>query len=125
MNKTDKIEYEYIKAIKLNPVNASLYNDYAVFLNKYRKDDIMAIRYLNKALKFNPDNKVYKTNLNILLKKQSRKIENRKNMFLLFLTGVIAWIGYMGYTNMMNIMSLFILAQLVLNSRRTMNKIYN
>jgi tetratricopeptide (TPR) repeat protein len=119
------MEYEYIKAIKSNPTNASLYNDYAVFLNRYRKDDIQAIKYLNRAIKFNPNNGVYKTNLNILLKKQTQKFETRENIFILFLTSVMIWIGYMGYTNIMNIMSLFILAQLVLNNKTTFSKNYN
>ena len=125
MNRTDRMEYEYIKAIKSNPTNASLYNDYAVFLNRYRNDDIQAIKYLNRAIKFNPNNGVYKTNLNILLKKQTQKFETRKNIFILFLTSVMIWIGYMGYTNIMNIMSLFILAQLVLNNKTTFSKNYN
>ena len=125
MNRTDRMEYEYIKAIKSNPTNASLYNDYAVFLNRYRKDDILAIKYLNRAIKFNPNNGVYKTNLNILLKKQAQKYETRKNIFILFLISVMIWIGYMGYTNIMNIMSLFILAQLVLNNRKTLGENFN
>ena len=38
MNTIEKMENEYMKALKTNPCNASLNNDYAVFLYKYKHD---------------------------------------------------------------------------------------
>jgi len=117
MNRIDKMENEYMKAINLNPYNASLYNDYAVFLSKYRKDNISAIKYFNRAVKFSPNNAIYKSNLNKLLKKYEAKNCIRHYVFLVFLVGVMLWIGYAGYTNFMNVFSLFVLAQVVIQSK--------
>ena len=39
MNKIERMELEYKKAIKYYPTNASIYNDYAVFLHRYKKDN--------------------------------------------------------------------------------------
>lgn len=115
MNKIDKMEYEYAKAIKLNPTNAALYNDYAVFLHKYKKDVNGAIKYFNRALKFDYDNKTYKSNLYKILKSKRLKNRNRYYIFSLVIAGIMIWIGYNGYTNFMNLLSLFVLVQIVLN----------
>ena len=115
MNKLEKIEKEYVKAIKSNPTNSILYNDYAVFLDKYRNDYEGAFKYLNKALKFEPQNSFYQTNLNRIIKKYEAKSNRRNGIFLIFLIGVMTWIGYNGYTNFMNLLTLFVLAQTVLN----------
>ena len=118
MNKTDRIENEYLKAINANPCNSSLYNDYAIFLSKYRKDNISAVKYLNRAIKFSPDNAIYKSNLNKIIKQYKAKNQVRYTIFLIFLISVMLWIGYEGYTNFMNIFSLFVLAQVVLQSKK-------
>ena len=125
MNKTDKMEYEYIKAIKLNPVNASLYNDYAVFLHRYKRDLDGALIYLNRAIKFDPENKIYKSNLYKILK--TRKIKNRKRHYILSLAvaAVMFFIGYNGYANFMNLLSLFVLVQIVLNYQNNLDRSYS
>lgn len=115
MNRNDRIEFEYKKAIKNNPCNAALFNDYAVFIDKYRHDFDLSVKYLNRAIKFEPENNLYKSNLNKLLKKYEIKTQKRYTVFTLFLVGVMLWIGYQGYTNFMNIFALFLLAQIVLN----------
>ena len=120
MNKIEKVEQEYKKAIKINPTNSSLYNDYAVFLSKYRKDLGASLKYLNLALKLNPENKIFKSNLNKIIKQQEIKVQRRHNIFLLFIIGVMLWIGYEGYTNFLNLLTLFVLAQTVLNYPKTL-----
>ncbi len=120
MNKIERVEKEYKKAIKVNPTNSSLYNDYAVFLSKYRKDLESSLKYLNLALKLNPENKIFKSNLNKIIKQQEIKIQRRHNIFLLFIIGVMLWIGYEGYTNFLNLLTLFVLAQTVLNYPKTL-----
>lgn len=117
MNKIDKIDYEYKKAIKFNPFNAALYNDYAVFLEKYKHDFELSVKYLNRAIKFEPENKLYKNNLNKLIKKYNLKTQKRYTIFTLILVGIMFWIGYQGYTNFMNIFALFILAQIILSNQ--------
>lgn len=125
MNRTDKMEYEYIKAIKLNPANPALYNDYAVFLHKYKRDLDGAVLYLNRAIKFDPENTIYKSNLCKILK--IRKLKTRKRHYLLSLAiaAIMFWIGYNGYTNFMNLFSLFVLVQIVLNYQNNLNGIYS
>lgn len=124
MNKTDTIKYEYIKAIRMNPVNASLYNDYAVFLHKYKKDVDGALFYLNRAIKFDPHNKVYRTNVYKILKSRKTKVQHRYYVLSLIVAAVMVWIGCNGYTNIMNLLSLFVLVQIVLNYQNNFNKIY-
>ena len=50
MNKTDKIEKEFIKAIKTYPQNAELYNDYAMFLYRFKNDYITASNFKKKLI---------------------------------------------------------------------------
>ena len=118
MNKLDRIENEYLKAIHINPYNASLYNDYAIFLSKYKNDSLSAVKYLNRAIKFAPTNPIYKSNMAKLIKKYETKNNLRYTIFTLFVVGVMLWIGIEGYTNFMNIFSLFVLAQIVLYSQK-------
>jgi len=122
MNKTDKIEYEFQKAIFQNPINASLYNDYAVFLSKYRKDYCAALKNFSRAIKFDPQNKIYKSNFNKTIRLQENKINFRHNIFMIFLISVMSWIGINGYTNIMNLFSLFVIAQLVLSYKQSISK---
>lgn len=124
MNKTEKIKYEYLKAIKMNPANAPLYNDYAVFLHKFEHDDKGALFYLNRAIKFDPDNKTYKANVVKILKSRKTKVYRRYYVLSLMVAAVMFWIGYNGYTNLMNLLSLFVLVQIVLNYQNNFNKIY-
>ena len=119
MNRNDRIDFEYKKAIKNNPYNAVLYNDYAVFLDKYRHDFEASLKYLNRAIKFDPENRLYKYNLNKLIKKYEMKAQKRYTIFTLFLIGVMFWIGYQGYTNFMNIFALFVLAQIILSYQKS------
>ena len=118
MKRVDKVENEFIKAINIQPCNASLYNDYAVFLSKYRKDNFTALKYLNRAIKFAPENMIYKSNFNKLIKKCESENNLKYTIFLLFIVAIMMWIGFKGYTNFMNIFSLFILAQTVLQTRK-------
>ena len=126
MNKLDRVEYEYQKAIELNPNNASLYNDYAVFLNRYRKDYRAALKYLNRAIKFEPDNKIYKLNFNKTIRDCERCACRRYNLFLIFLIGVMIWIGINEYTNIMNLLSLLVLSQMILSyQKNNFKKLYS
>ena len=122
MKKMDRIEYEYQRAIKENPNNAFLYNDYGIFLSKYKKEYKHALKYFNRAIKFEPSNKIYKLNFNRTLQKQEQQISLRHNIFMVFLIGEMSWIGINEYTNVMNLVSLFILAQLVLTYQRNNSK---
>ncbi len=122
MNRTDKLEYEYIKAIKTNPCNSSLYNDYGVFLEKYRNDDYSAIKYFNRAIRLAPNKQIYKSNLNKILKKLEAKSRRRHMIFVIFLACLMFWLGYNGYSNFANIVPLFLLAQIILNSQRNYTK---
>jgi tetratricopeptide (TPR) repeat protein len=120
MNKIEKVETEYKKAIKINPTNSSLYNDYAVFLSKYRKDVDSAYKDISVALRLNPKNRILKSNINKILQQQELKSRRRHNIFLLFIVVVMLWIGYEGYTNFLNLLTLFVLAQTVLNYPKTL-----
>ena len=117
MNKFDKLENEYIKAIDNNPCNASLYNDYAVFLNKYKRDFYNSAKYLTRAIRLEPNNYIYKSNLNKIIKKHNNKNHIRYIIFALFILGIILWIACNGYSNFVNTISLFLLAQIVLHAR--------
>ena len=125
MNRTEKIEREYAKAIAANPTNSELYNDFAVFLYKYKKDTLNAIKYLNRATKFSPDNKIYKSNIQKILKSHNKKLHRRYYIFSLVVAGIMFWIGYNGYTNFMNLLSLFVLVQIVLNYQNNLNEVYS
>lgn len=118
MNRINKINIEYQKALKYNPKNTNLYNDYAVFLHKYKKDTDSAIKYLCKAIQFEPQNIIYKSNYKKLLREKNLKNRKRYNIFLLIIAGVMVWISFNGYTNFMNILSLFLLAQIVINNQK-------
>lgn len=125
MDRTDKIGYEFQKAILQNPNNASLYNDYAVFLSTYKKNYVLALKYFNRAIKFEPDNKIYKSNFNKTIQKHEKEFLFRHNVFMFFLIGVMIWIGVNGYTNIMNLLSLFVLAQIVLiYQKNNIKKLY-
>ena len=118
MNRIDRMEYEYQRAIRTNSNNATLYNDYGVFLTKYRKDYKQALKYFNRAIKFEPENKIYKSNFNKTIHKQEQKISLIHNIFMVALAGVMSWIGLNGYTNIMNLLSLFVLSQIVLTYQK-------
>ncbi len=118
MNRLDVMEYEYRKAISTNLNNATLYNDYGVFLTKYRKDYKQALKYFNRAIKFEPENRIYKSNFNKTIRKQEQKLSLIHNVFMVFLVCIMSWIGLNGYTNIMNLLSLFVLAQIVLTYQK-------
>ena len=125
MNRIARMEAEYINAIESNPTNSEIYNDYAVFLYRYKKDTISALKYLNRAIKFAPDNKIYKSNIQKILKSRKAKIRRRYYIFSLIVAGIMFWIGYNGYTNFMNLFSLFVLVQIVLNYQNNLNGVYS
>lgn len=120
MSMVKKIENEYKRAIKSCPENASLYNDYAVFLCKYKNNRELALKYMSKALMFNPSNKTFKSNYLKLRKRvNSQKTSRKHNVFAICVVVLMVWLGYNGYSNFMNMLSLFIVAQIVLDSRKT------
>ena len=125
MNRIDRLEAEYINAIESNPTNSEIYNDYAVFLYRYKNDTISALKYLNRAIKFAPNNKIYKSNIKKILKSRKTKICRRYYIFSLVVVGIMFWIGYNGYTNLMNLFSLFVLVQIVLNYQNNLNGVYS
>ena len=118
MNRLDVMEYEYQKAIRTNLNNATLYNDYGIFLTKYKKNYNRALKCFSKAIKLEPENNVYKSNFNKTIRRQEQKLSFRHNVFMVFLVCVMGWIGLNGYTNVMNLLSLFVLAQIVLTCQK-------
>ena len=125
MNKIQKMENEYKKALVCNPYNASLYNDYALFLYKYKKDTENSLKQLNRAIKFDPLNRVYKMNYLKIIRNRDLGVGKRYNFFILFVLGIMLWLGFSGYNNYMNMFSLFIVAQIVINYQKTIYKTHD
>ena len=103
--------------------NASLYNDYAIFLFKYKKDINNSIKYLNKAIKTEPGNKVYKANFARIMNERESSLSNIYTIFILGVVGIMLWLGYNGYTNYMNVFSLFAVIQLALHQQKRIVRI--
>lgn len=125
MNKVEKIEREFLKAIKSDLNNADLYNDYAIFLCRYRNDYDRALGFLKKALALNPYNKIYRENYSNVLRKTGTRINMYHSFLVLVIVGVMGWLSYSGYHNFLNMFSLFIVAQIVMNYQKNLLKKYN
>ncbi len=125
MNKIQRIETEYKKALAGNQFNASLYNDYALFLYRYKRDVEASLKQLNRAIKFDPENRMYKTNYIKIVKSRGAAVKKRYNLFAIFVVSLMLWLGFSGYNNYMNMLSLFIVAQIVINYQRTLYKTHD
>lgn len=125
MNKTLKIEKEFTKAIKLYPNSAELYNDYAMFLYRYKNDYNEATNLLKKAIRLAPENKIYKFNYNKIIRQTEIKIGNYYNLLILAIIGIMVWLSTNGYNNFLNIFSLFAVAQIIINYRKNTIKRFN
>lgn len=122
MNKIRSIENEFRKALKMYPNSAELYNDYGMFLYRYKKDCGNAAKFLIKALRINPENKLYRYNYNKIIREASTKFENYHNFLVLLIFAIMVWLGFNGYNNLMNMVSLFLLAQIIMNYQKNLNK---
>jgi len=125
MNQIEKIEKEFINSIKLNPYNADLYNDYAIFLCKYKNDYTKACGLLKKAHSLNPYNKIYKYNYSKILRKSDDKFDIYHNLLIFAIVGIMTWLSINEYHNFLNMFSLFIVAQIVMNYQKNICKKYN
>lgn len=125
MNKTLKIEKEFTKAIKLYPNSAELYNDYAMFLYRYKNDYNEATNLLKKAIRLAPENKIYKFNYNKIIRQTEIKIGNYYNLLILAIVAIMVWLSTNGYNNFLNIFSLFAIAQIIINYRKNTIKRFN
>lgn len=125
MNKTLKIEKEFTKAIKLYPNSAELYNDYAMFLYRYKNDYNEATNLLKKAIRLAPENKIYKFNYNKIIRQTEIKIGNYYNLLILAIVAIMVWLSTNGYNNFLNIFSLFAVAQIIINYRKNTIKRFN
>ncbi len=125
MNETDKIEKEFLKAIKTYTKNAELYNDYAMFLYRYKNDYITASQLLYKACRLAPENRIYRYNYNKILRNTEIKFGNYHNFLVLVILGIMCWLSFNGYHNFLNMFSLFLVAQIVINYQKNLYKKYN
>ncbi len=125
MNRIEKMEKEFLNAIKIYPQSADLYNDYAMFLYRYKNEYNMAVRLLAKAIRLNPENRIYKYNYNKVLHNTEIKFANYHNFLVLLILGIMCWLSINGYHNFLNMFSLFLVAQIVINYQRNLYKKYN
>ncbi len=125
MNKTDKIEKEFIKAIKTYPQNAELYNDYAMFLYRFKNDYITASKLLFKACRLSPENKIYRYNYNKILRNTNMKFSNYHTLLAVIIAGIMCWLSFNGYNSFLNMFTLFLVAQIVINYQKNLYKKYN
>ena len=125
MNKTLKIEREFTKAIKLYPNSAELYNDYAMFLYRYKNDYNKATNLLKKAIRLAPENKIYKFNYNKIIRQTEVKIGSYYNLLILAIVAIMVWLSTNGYNNFLNMFSLFAIAQIIINYRKNTIKRFN
>ncbi len=125
MNKVEKLKREYLKAIKLNPANSDLLNDYAMFLYRYKNDYNNATKLLGKAIKLNPYNNMYKYNYNKIISGTNSRFDNYHNFLVLVIIGIMAWLSFNGYHNFLNMFLLFTVAQIVMNYQKNLSKKYN
>lgn len=109
--------------IENRKINASLYNDYAIFLFKYKNDLNNSIKYLGKAIKSEPENMVYKANFARIMNERENNLSKVYTIFILAVVGLMLWLGYNEYTNYMNILSLFAVIQLALHQKRKIVRI--
>ena len=124
MNKTLKIEREFTKAIKLYPNSAELYNDYAMFLYRYKNDYNEATNLLKKAIRLAPENKIYKFNYNKIIRQTEVKIGSYYNLLILAIVAIMVWLSTNGYNNFLNMFSLFAIAQIIINYKKnTINSV--
>lgn len=125
MNKVERIEREFLRAIKCDLNNADLYNDYAIFLYRYKNDYNKSVALLKKAVSLNPYNRIYRDNYNKILRSTEVKFNNYHSFFVLLIAGIMVWLSFSGYHNFMNMFSLFIVAQIVMNYQKNLCKKYN
>lgn len=125
MNKTLKIEKEFTKAIKLYPNSAELYNDYAMFLYRYKNDYNEATNLLKKAIRLAPENKIYKFNYNKIIRQTEVKIGSYYNLLILAIVAIMVWLSTNGYNNFLNMFSLFAIAQIIINYKKNTIKRFN
>ena len=111
-------EIRHTSLMEKRKVNASLYNDYAVFLFKYKNDLNNSIKYLTKAIKTEPENMVYRANFARVMNEKEKNLSKIYTLFILAVVGIMLWLGYNGYTNYMNVLSLFAVIQLALHHQR-------
>lgn len=109
--------------IENRKINASLYNDYAIFLFKYKNDLNNSIKYLGKAIKSEPKNMVYRANFARIMNEKENNLSKVYTIFILGVVGLMLWLGYNEYTNYMNILSLFAVIQLALHQKRKIVRI--
>lgn len=125
MNKTLKIEREFKKAITLYPSSPELYNDYAMFLYRYKNDYNEATNLLKKAIRLSPENKIYKFNYNKIIRQTEVKIGSYYNLLILAIVAIMVWLSTNGYNNFLNMFSLFAVAQIIINYRKNTIKRLN
>lgn len=125
MNKTLKFEREFTKAIKLYPNSAELYNDYAMFLYRYKNDYNEATNLLKKAIRLAPENKIYKFNYNKIIRQTEVKIGSYYNLLILAIVAIMVWLSTNGYNNFLNMFSLFAIAQIIINYKKNTIKRFN
>lgn len=120
MNKVERIEREFVRALRMYPMSDELYNDYAMFLYRHKNDYNMAIKLLQKALRINPQSKIYRYNYNKIINSTKARFTNYHNFLVFLIFGIMVWLGFYGYNNLMNMASLFLLAQIIMNYQKNM-----
>ena len=116
-------EIRHTSLMEKRKVNASLYNNYAVFLFKYKNDLNSSIKYFTKAIKTEPENIVYRANFARVMNEKEKNLSKIYTIFILAVVGIMLWLGYNGYTNYMNVLSLFAVIQLALQHQRKIAKV--
>ncbi|HYF32062.1 MAG TPA: tetratricopeptide repeat protein [Chitinophagaceae bacterium] len=78
----DEAENHFLRSIELNPYDPTLYNNYALFLDRHRKDFDAADKYFLKALELAPNDAVVNGNYASFLGRNNRNDDKAALYFI-------------------------------------------